>query len=538
VSGLEFPICKVTKKSGVLTELKDYRKNRFSNLETNELYNIVSQDVNPLIGVESLIWEPRISTQCESIIRIGFGFRPSAYTIDYPGNLITITAGIGGFFKTSNDFVSTNFDGWRIYSQRTGKYHKITTSTKSSSNILCYMDAVDPDYIQSGDTLFVVPDAEEIQIQICDSAGTQLSTLNSSYTIPIKSAFIDIKLPQQRDGLVGNGAKYVFKYRYKSNYNYSERQNVLKNKYTREDGTSFDGTPYSDPIITFLRNPSSLIKNVSGEPKSTTIGNANYYWDTFGDGNKIKLTGLFTLTGSKAIFLPAERGTGGKILEKGMSFEVEWRAIVDPSTSYTISFCTMDYQPIAAGTINPDTAVFLEYVLTLNAAMLRRSNFLIKFTYLGSFLWNNEIIYLGNNGNASSGLLYGESNWQVSGTDFSPTFYTNWGSKSDDNIRVKRTLDDVFLEGTFTCISSFSLPNGSTLLLNALPVYCRPKQETTRNSIIIMEDAGTFTYRPITLIFGTDGKITVSYLYVDGGATGYPSFIHLGGISFKINNSN
>ena len=534
VVDFEFTIAIVKKNGGVITECKDYRKTRFSIQETNELYNILDQNTNPLIGVESLIWEPKISNQSESIVRIGFGFVVSAFTVSHESSLITVTSGSGGFFKNSNDFVITNFNGWRIYSQHTGKYCKINASIKSGSNILCYMDAIFFDYIQNGDSLFIVPDAEEIQFQVCDSSGHQLNTMDSYITTPIKSCFVDIKLLQQRSGVVGNDNKYIIKYRYKSNYNYSELKSVLKNKYTREDGTSFDGTPYSDATLTLIRNPSSLITNQSGGISTYPLLNQRYYWDTFGDSKKIKFTGNFALSANRIIFLPAERGIGGKLLEKGTQIDVEWRTIVNPtSANYQISFATLQSQPIASGVIDPTSLPINASVLVLSASQLRRSNFNIRFTYLGSFNWQSELVYLQEDGNPTTGNR--ESDWDS--LDALGTYLATYVDDSVDKARIKRTFDDVFFEGVVYSPLGGAFVRGVYTLFTGIPAgYC-PKQDLTRAATIIENVFGVLTPRQVTLLITTVGEIKLNYHYA-GDLLGTTTVsIYLGGISYKIINN-
>jgi hypothetical protein len=539
VADKEFSIAKVTKNAGTITELKDYRKQRFSILEANELYNI-GQFVSPLIGIESIIWDKKPSSGNESIVKIAFGFRPTTYTIDYINNVVNITAGLGGYYKNSSAFATSDFDGWRLYSQRTGKYHKIVTSVKSGSTIICNLDTIDADYIQSGDTLVIVPDAEEIQFQLCDATGTQLTTIESYKSTLIKSGIIEIKIPQKRDNLVGDSNKYVFKWRHKSNYNYTQFIVLFKNSYLAEDGSTY--TPSVDSqIVPLIPNPAKQIYDYDGDIKTfNPITDSSFYWDdNFERYKKVIVKGSVTLSDLRYIVLPVERGVGGRILEKGLKLQIEWRANVDTAGgSNLFSFFSFDTSPISSGSLTIPGAYSFNEVYSLSDSLLQRSNFLLTFIYLGGNNWDTQCDLLqdtGIPGTAFDGFVNWNKLTEVGGTFAGGAypFYEDSGNPA----RISKDFDNVWIEGILKCNSSNTLTSVEYTMISGIHTAFRPTEDVLISTFIEETVSARRQMTPIQLKISSGGDITLKR-FGTTSAESVASYIYLSGISYKIRNKN
>ncbi len=226
IEGKEFKICTVVNNSGVI-EINDYRNNIYISLDKSFIdakAGMLNTDgdviPNPLIGVESIKWDNAFSTKDKNEVIIAWGFRCSNWVVEPSLRKITFTDGEGGKYKTSAQFVTGDFNGWRLYNKR-GDYKIITTSVKSSTSINLIVESLSAADYEAGEELFVCPDVEEVIIHTnydLDEDETPVPQVQNSYAFPVNSKIGKIYL------LVPSDSTYLYniQYRYKRFNRYSE----------------------------------------------------------------------------------------------------------------------------------------------------------------------------------------------------------------------------------------------------------------------------------------------------------------------------
>jgi len=172
-----------------------------------------------IVGVESITWEAPNTTQDENLIKIGWGFRSSDFTIDPSTRKITLNAGEGGRYRTSEQFLAGNFTGFRIYRQD-GNYDTIVSTAKGAgSQIILTLDVLNPENYPTSEEIVITPQSEEIEIWISgDSSSTNYSQLDKKQVFAISSGLgiVPIKHPTP-------SAEYKvnIKWRLKNNQHYT-----------------------------------------------------------------------------------------------------------------------------------------------------------------------------------------------------------------------------------------------------------------------------------------------------------------------------
>lgn len=153
------------KTNGASMVIEDLRSTFLTTVDEHKLSNIDDSE-NPLIGIESIRIDSTHSPKSKNLVKVGWGFRASAWTIDLANSTINISFGNGGIFKESSDFSDDSFNGWRCYFSD-GSYDIIDTSVKQSSNISLSLRNTDTSKfitaVLNGD-LVIVPDSDNITL--------------------------------------------------------------------------------------------------------------------------------------------------------------------------------------------------------------------------------------------------------------------------------------------------------------------------------------------------------------------------------------
>jgi hypothetical protein len=139
-----------------------------STLES-QLNNIT--DINPVIGLQS-VKKFVNRTQTFFVVDFDWKFNISAETRNYQSNLVSVSAGSGGVYKTAADFTSGSFDNWRYYYED-GTFNTIIRSVKNGGNIDVYLDELKEDVIG----LYITPDCDSIEISVSIKAADTITEL-------------------------------------------------------------------------------------------------------------------------------------------------------------------------------------------------------------------------------------------------------------------------------------------------------------------------------------------------------------------------
>lgn len=238
---LEFYIARV-KVVGTSVSIEDKRV-EFFQTRAEYLYSVINAGANNLIGIEFAKYDNSFSVKDHNIVRIGWGFRSSNYTVSSDIRRITLSGGEGGIFKDTDDFSDNDLDGWVIYVP-SGKKYRIIESLKSSTQINLEVEALNVDDFD-GSEIIIVPNVEEIQLKF-SADNEAIENVDKITTHPIEHGYSDIRL------LVPSTTTYSYRveYRYKKFETYTEWEVLpddTANGYYDETSFDTDGVLEADP---------------------------------------------------------------------------------------------------------------------------------------------------------------------------------------------------------------------------------------------------------------------------------------------------
>lgn len=276
VEGVEFYIARY-QINGANVIIQDKRV-EYWETKGSELCINIERNENPLIGIEAVKWQIDFNPADKNIVEVAWGMRSSNWSVNSSQNILVINSGLGGKFKTVNDFTDGDFNGWRVYTAN-GKYSIVVDSVKQGGAINLTLDVLDMDnYSVDGgvtfltQTVLVVPNCEEVEL-ICDANGVFLNPDTSvSSTIGAKNCFekftFPVNTPVARLDLEVYYDPYCYyniQYRYKSYKDYGEYRPfpsddvvgyLTESSFTMtgDQGTSLTYYQYtSDPVIGYIR---------------------------------------------------------------------------------------------------------------------------------------------------------------------------------------------------------------------------------------------------------------------------------------------
>lgn len=217
IEGEEFYIARV-KRNGSTVTVED-KRTEFWKMQ-GESFSIIRPTLNALIGIENIKYDHTYATKDKNIIQIGWGARSSNWTSNSELRRITINSiDESGKFKSSSNFTTGDFDGWRIYNSN-GKYNKIISSSKSGSQINLQLDYLNLDDYINGTEVVIVPDVEEIEVKVSpNGAITRIDQIEQIFSFNIATGYgkMFVLVP------VITGTYLVnIKYRYKNSLEYSD----------------------------------------------------------------------------------------------------------------------------------------------------------------------------------------------------------------------------------------------------------------------------------------------------------------------------
>lgn len=261
--GRTFFISRV-KSNGVDLIIQDKRSDFW---ETKASYKLSTVDYlsNPLIGIESIKFDHPFSPQDKNIVDIAWSFRSTNWSINTETNTVTLSNGLGGKYKSINDFSNGDFNGWRLYTED-GKYSKIISSEKQGNAIDLKVDVLNIDsYSNDGGITFlqnsilnITPDSESIEIVFIPDVNDNVSFQKQTFEFDINTTVGKCFMFTYKDINEGNvkniGGNYSVQYRYRNNSAYSSYRVIPS------DSSGYYGENAFDESGNFVLNPETFRK--------------------------------------------------------------------------------------------------------------------------------------------------------------------------------------------------------------------------------------------------------------------------------------
>ena len=219
--GIEFFLARI-KRVGADVVVQDKRLSIYKSKSQNFLEKVTVSD-SQFIGVEAVRFNHPFTPRDTGLVDISWTYRSSNFTITSSSNLISLSSGEGGLYKSNTQFVDGDFDGYRIYTVN-GKYSKILSSIKSGSNINLTLDVLDIDdfSVDGGTTwlvqeLLVTPDCEDVELRFVPKPGYEGAlTVYKSFPVNTRLARTEL-IVYWRDT-----PSYTFSYRFRTFNSYTE----------------------------------------------------------------------------------------------------------------------------------------------------------------------------------------------------------------------------------------------------------------------------------------------------------------------------
>ncbi len=178
----------------------------------------IDRAANPLIGIESSQFNHLFTPSDRNIVKVAWGLRSTNWSVDSNNNIVTFNSGLGGKYKSVNDFQNGDLVGGRLYAPN-GKYGKIIGSIKQGSAINFTLDVLDVNNfsVDGGQTFvagtaFVSPDCEEVEILFTPDPTDKVSAITEKFVFPVNTPLAKCDVLVYKDPT----CLYNVQYRYKS----------------------------------------------------------------------------------------------------------------------------------------------------------------------------------------------------------------------------------------------------------------------------------------------------------------------------------
>lgn len=267
---------------------------------------------NPLIGVEAIKWNSRLTPGDTNILELAWGMRSQNWSVDSSQNLVTLQgSATGGKYKSVDDFRNGDFNGWRVYTDN-GKYSRVISSIKQGSAINLTVDVLDVDNY-SGDggisftgttSVLVVPDCDTVIIKCIPSAPNKQEFMTREVEFPVNTQLAKLELVAYLDPQ----CFYAIHYRYQSYKEFTSFKVIPSDEIGYYTETSFTSTGNLKPSLTDrIRYPYDSITLV-GEGFIQLIMSPAAYSRTISFINKGDLIGVNTIATLPASLYDIEVG--------------------------------------------------------------------------------------------------------------------------------------------------------------------------------------------------------------------------------------
>lgn len=189
--GYNYKLASVT-FDGVTLQITDLRdENLFS------MSDPISDDIlntNSILGLESIKYDNIRSAQDRNLARIGWGIRSTSgqWVATPVNNKVTINTGEGGIYVDLTTLPTGTLNGWRLYFSN-GNYAKVVSSTLVGPNYEIVIADYNLNLYPTTGEITIVPDADEIQIDIVNEPETALNLKEQNY-FSIQKGYADLRL--------------------------------------------------------------------------------------------------------------------------------------------------------------------------------------------------------------------------------------------------------------------------------------------------------------------------------------------------------
>lgn len=170
IDGEEFLIARI-RRIGSTLNIEDKRSLNIYRSKASTELNKMSIPNNPLIGIESVRFSRNITPRYENLVDVAWNFRSTNWSISTSDNRLTIIGGLGGKYKSVNDFVDGDFNGWRVYISNfdisPDNYHGysiVKNSFATGGQINLILDTLNPSLYSLTNEILICPDADEIEL--------------------------------------------------------------------------------------------------------------------------------------------------------------------------------------------------------------------------------------------------------------------------------------------------------------------------------------------------------------------------------------
>lgn len=224
IDGKTFYIARISVQNNQVI-VQDKRDNFWETKASFENKSIDYLD-NPLIGVEAVKYNHEFTSGAKNIVEMSWSFRSTNWSVNASTNTLTISTGLGGKYKSVNDFQDGDFDGWRLYAPD-GTYSIISSSILNGNAIDLQLNVLDVDHFSNDGGLtylttqnqhvVITPDAEEVEIIFEPNPSDNISTQIQRFVFPIneKIGRCDVLVFEDPN------CSYIVRYRYRNNKEYT-----------------------------------------------------------------------------------------------------------------------------------------------------------------------------------------------------------------------------------------------------------------------------------------------------------------------------
>lgn len=220
---------------------------------------------NPLVGIEAIKYNHEFTSGDKNIVELAWSFRSANWSINSSTNTLTISTGLGGIYKSVNNFQNGDFDGWRLYAPD-GTYSIVSSSVLNGNAIDLKLNVLDVDHFSNdggntylttqGAYVVVTPDAEEIEMIFKPNLSSNIETQTQRFNFPIneKIGRCDVLV------YLDPSCTYVVKYRYKNGAEYTGEELIpsdVLNGYYKESSFDQKGNllvPAQTTRVTYTKN--------------------------------------------------------------------------------------------------------------------------------------------------------------------------------------------------------------------------------------------------------------------------------------------
>lgn len=314
-----------------ITVIIQDKRTEYWETKGSSLHLEIDRGANPLIGVESVQFDSLLSSSDKNIVKVAWGMRSDNWAIDSSNNIVTFNSGLGGKYKSVNDFQSGDLVGGRLYAPN-GKYGRIVATVKQGSAINFHLDVLDVNNFSNdggvtliAGSLIASPDADSIEIQFIPDPADNYSALKQTFTFPISDLVGRCDVLVYKDPSVF----YNVQYRYKSFKEYTEYKAIPSDPVGYYTEASFNNNgnlkPFAEQVLfPYVSDPTAgFIKLVLSANAISKFRTKVDKGDLIGTQDVNVLTGLTTIDLEVGVTSNYIYVSGNHVLSNDIYFNVK-----------------------------------------------------------------------------------------------------------------------------------------------------------------------------------------------------------------------